>query len=55
MISKSDSTILFIYFRDVGGLSPIEAFIVGTAIFGVDFDLVDDCFKFPIVNNVLST
>ena len=55
MITESDSSSSFISLRDVGGVSCKEAFLVCTAVFGVDFDLVDDCFEFTMVTNVLNT
>ena len=55
MIPESDSLSSFISLRDVGAVSSTEALLVCTAVFGVDFDLVDDCFEFTIVTNVLNT
>ena len=55
MISESDFSSSFISLSDVGGVSCIDAFLVHTAVFGVALDLVDDCFQFTMVTNVLNT
>ena len=54
MISESDSSSSFISLCDVGVVSCTEAFLVHTAVFDVDFDLVDNCFEFTVVTNVLN-
>ena len=38
--------------RDVEGISCTEACLVRKSVFGVDFDLVDDCLEFTMVTNV---
>ena len=54
MISESSFPASFISLCDVGGASCTESFLVRTAVFRVNYDLVDDFFEFTMVTNALN-